>query len=106
MDSISKQLKQINKSINDEVGDSVTFEQLFDEEFMDKNTDHSTIAEFFQYHGFVIRNAEDFEAIDQQLLNDAVTKSTCFGSWEQMCKQAGTNYLARELIKAGFDISY
>jgi hypothetical protein len=99
-----EQMKVIVDKIEDEVNGSVSFEALFDLGFMDKNSDFGTFNELLDHYGFEVNNQEDFEALNEEKLDDAIRKSTCFSSWNEMYEVAATEYVYRKLTNAGFDI--
>lgn len=105
MSDFKKQIDKIADKIEDEVSGYVSFEELFNLGFMDKNSKFGTLDGFLKYYGFTVNSIEDFEALDEEKLNNAVIESTCFESWNEMYKQAGTDYVKKKLIDAGFDVS-
>lgn len=105
MSDFKKQIEKVIADIESEISGFVSFEDLFDLGFMDKNSDFGTLGEFFEFYNLKVNSMEDFEALDEDLLNDAVEKSTCFSSWDEMYQQAGTEYALKKLKNAGFDIT-
>jgi hypothetical protein len=79
---------------------SITFDELFDDEFMLKNTDFETIARMITASGFKIDADADFAAIPKEQWDAFVMERTRFQSWEEMKSAAAQRWAARRL---GFD---
>lgn len=102
--SFDKQFRNIQNKIQDEIEGFVSFEELFDLGFMDRNSEFETIDEFFKFHGFKISSIEDFEAIEEDILDNAISTSTKFNSWKEIYEAAGQEYIFNKLKDAGFNI--
>lgn len=75
----------------------VSLGELFDQQFMRKNTQHSTIEAFLEATGYAIESQEDFEAIPDDEFNEFVRDNTRFSSWEEMLEAAGVEWVQRQL---------
>lgn len=98
MDKLQKQLKDMERAAKSlEKGESVQFDDLFNQVFMEKYTQFSSFDDFLKAGGFVVESQEEFEAIPDQDMNDHVSKTTNFRSWEEMFHAAGEKYFIKRL---------
>lgn len=81
---------------------TVSFTDLFNDEFMLRNTDFATIEEMLEASGFKFENVEDFEAIPADAWNQFVCSCTRFSAWSEMQSVAGKEWLSAQL---GFEAS-
>lgn len=79
---------------------SVSFPELFNDEFMLRNTDFASIDAMFEASGFNVESAADFEAIPDEAWDQFVRGRTRFTDWAEMRKAAGREWMSRKL---GFD---
>jgi hypothetical protein len=98
LDELSKKLKKTEPKAKElEGGASVGFGELFNESFMAKYTNFSTIDEFFDYSPFKIEIEEDFDNINPEELDQYVRDYSRFEDWEDMKGTAGTEWVAKQL---------
>jgi len=95
-DEFGKQLKNLQKKAENASGD-VSFNELFNDKFMRENTNSKDIQEFFDMSPFEIDTQEQFENLDENLLNQYINETTKFSSWEEMKTAAGKLYLLKKL---------
>ncbi len=93
--------KKLEKSI-DEASGSVSFEELFDHGFMEKHSDFKTIGELLEHHGIQVNSQEEFEALDDDVLDKAITSSSDFGSWSELYKDAAQELIKKRMTEQGF----
>ncbi|EMJ90312.1 hypothetical protein [Leptospira meyeri] len=100
-DEMSKKLKKLQKNIT-EIGGShrVSFSDLFNQDFMQKNTEFSSIDEMFSTGKLNVSNQEEFEAISAEVLNSLVQRTTNFANWDAMKQMAANEYGQKLLDKA------
>lgn len=78
---------------------SVSFESLFTSSFMKEFTSFNSMQDFLDSSGFRIESQEDFEAIDDEAMDQYVARTTKFDSWENMMGEAAKQYAITELFK-------
>ena len=78
-------------------GESVGFDQIFNEEFMREHTSFDDFDSWISAGGFEFASQEEFDAIDEQKLDNYVSESTDFDTWQDMLGEAGTSLLTSEL---------
>lgn len=98
LDELQQELEHMRQAVED-LGEerSVSFEELFTEEFMEENTDFTSIDDLLEAGGFHAETNEDFEAIPEDALDAHVAKTTRFDSWEDMLGEATEQYLISQL---------
>jgi hypothetical protein len=96
LDEMRRKLERLQHRAQNLSG-SVPFEDLFPPEFMRRYTNFKTMEEMFGAFGTPINSTEDFERIPDDEWDAYVKRSTRFGSWEAMQKQAGEEYIERRL---------
>lgn len=105
-DDLSKNLKNLKKNIAQVGGvHNVSFDELFNTEFMRKNTSYETIDEMFEFSGFKLESNADFEAIPISELDSLVSRTTRFKNWEEMKSRAGAEYGVK-LLEISIDKSF
>jgi hypothetical protein len=79
---------------------SVSFPELFNDEFMLRNTDFASISAMFEASGFNVESSADFEAIPEDAWDKFVCDRTRFTEWKDMQAAAGKEWMSK---KMGFD---
>jgi hypothetical protein len=98
LDEVQRKLRQISDNAKKLQGEhQISFEVLFNNRFMEKYTDTSSIEEFLERSGFVINSQEDFEKIPNEEFDIYVQKNTQFSSWEEMLQEATGEYVSKQL---------
>lgn len=97
-DELENNLKQLQKNAETlEDTKSVSFDELFNDSFMSEHTNFSNLEEFFEAGNFNVNSNEDFEAIPDSKLDEHVSKSTNFSSWQDMLDEAVKEFTIRKL---------
>jgi len=92
------EIKKLQKKVEDaSKPESVSFNVLFHEDFMRKNTNFTSIDDFFDQSPFQVETEEDFEALDQTELDKYVAEHTQFEDWDDMLSTAGQEHIAKKL---------
>lgn len=100
LNDIQKQLKNIeNGSRELAKKKSVSFNELFTDSFMKKYTDFPNLEAMLKTFGYNDFTNEDFLAIPDEEINQKVSSSTKFDSWQAMIDKAAELYA---LDKMGF----
>lgn len=77
----------------------VSLGTLFNEGFIQSNTDFNSIDDFFEKAGFKVESKEDFDAIPQEEIDSFVRDNTKFDNFNEMYKSATTEYVKKQLFK-------
>ncbi|MGO2118505.1 MAG: hypothetical protein ACTH29_06175 [Fusobacterium sp.] len=100
LDSLTKDIKKLEKNAKSLNGyNSIPFNDLFSYEFMSENTNFDSIEEFFRGAGIEVNIQEEFQELDERVLNDAVVRFTQYSSWDEMAHEAGALYIKRKLFE-------
>jgi len=75
----------------------VRIEELFDQSFMEKFTQFSSIEQFFENSEWDIESVDDVEDIPEELLDNYVLENTKFSSWSHMMNMAGKKWTKKQL---------
>lgn len=102
---INKQLQNIEQEIKNEIDGFISFEELFDQGFMDRNSNFSSCREFLAFHKIDVDSMVELELVDVIIIDSAVRASTKFSTWSEMSNAACEEYAIKKLKSAGFDIS-
>lgn len=98
LDKLQKQLKDMEKAAKElENTKTVAFDDLFISTFMRKYTNFSSFDEFLKNGNFTVNSQEDFESIPDAEMDDHVSKTTKFSSWQNMLNKAVEEYTAKKL---------
>ncbi|AQZ81203.1 hypothetical protein BUM88_06060 [Acinetobacter calcoaceticus] len=92
-----KKLTENAKKLNGE--QQVSLGTLFNEGFLQANTDFENIDELFEKAGFKVETEEDFAAIPQEDIDTFVRENTKFESFTDMQQHAATEYMRKQLFK-------
>ena len=103
MDSIKKQLKELEKKLKKADG-YASFNELFNKDFMRNYTDFGSIEEFFNFGGFEVNTQEDYNNLSREELDKVVCEKTKLKTWEEMLRCAAKEEMVRRLRKQGFDV--
>ncbi|WP_050557723.1 hypothetical protein [Leptospira santarosai] len=95
-DELQNNLNKLQKNI-EKVSETkqVSFNQLFNTNFIKKNTDFSSIDEMLDKSGFQINSNEDFDKIPLVELDNFVRNTTKFPNWKTMLEEAGLEFSNR-----------
>jgi hypothetical protein len=96
MDSIKKQLKELEKKLKKADG-YASFNELFNKDFMRNYTDFGSIEEFFNFGGFEVNTQEDYKNLSREELDKVVCEKTKFKTWEEMLHCAAKKEMASRL---------
>lgn len=75
----------------------VSFLELFNEEFMDENTDYLTIQNLFDAYNPDLTNEELPKLLESEEWNVFIKEHTAFHNWQSMFSKAGELYYANKL---------
>lgn len=86
-------LKQNLEKVAQEKGaqQAVSYQDLFNPNFMQKNTHFTTIDVFVRELG--LKSFPEIERLGQEVIDNFVKKETNFNSWEEMQQQAVREYM-------------
>lgn len=97
-DKLEKKLKKMEQSAKELDGEhEVAFSDLFTKSFMNKYTNFSTFDDFLTAGGFDVNSKEDFEAIPDDDMDNHVSDTTKFSSWQEMLNEAAEEYTLKKL---------
>lgn len=87
------ELKQNLERVANEQGSqqAVSYQDLFNPQFMQKNTQFTTIDFFIK--GLGIKEFQKIDQLDQSVIDNFVKKKTNFASWEEMQQRAVSQYM-------------
>lgn len=93
MNSDKEQLKQNLEKLAENNGpqQAVSYQDIFNPQFMQKNTSFTTIDVFVREAG--VKEFPALDAMPQDKLNAFVKKETKFNSWEEMQQRAVNEYM-------------
>jgi hypothetical protein len=98
LDDFMRKIRQIQRRAEQLDGEhSIPFTELFNDEFMLRNTDFPSIDALFEASGFEISGAEDFAAIPDAEWDAFVVNTTRFTSWEEMKSAAAQEWVVRRM---------
>jgi hypothetical protein len=90
-DELRRKLKKLARAAEKLDGEhQVSLDQMFHPLFMLENTSFGSIEEFLEASPFTIKSQEDFDSLDESILDGYVRDKTRFQSWEEM-KQAAVH---------------
>lgn len=91
-DEFSQRLNEIADHASEIHGkQSVPLEDLMTDSFIREHTTYSNFDSWFEAGGFSAESTEEFEAIDESVLDQYVASTTKFNDWQDMLhKAAGT----------------
>lgn len=101
--SIDKLLKKIESDSND-ISGSISSEELFDNGFMDKNTAFSTLKEFLNFHNIIVKSQEEFDALNDTILDNAISKSSDFSTWNEFRTSAFKEIAMKKMTDKGYNV--
>lgn len=96
LNELNKLLKNLERKV-DEVNGEVSFTDLFNPNFMTTFTNFNSTDEFFKKSPFEVHCQEDFESLDENLLNEYVKANTRLSTWEEMKSKAGEFYVKHNI---------
>lgn len=77
----------------------VSLGTLFNEGFIQSNTDFESIDDLFEKAGFKVESQEDFAAIPQEEIDTFVRENTKFESFTDLQQKAAAEYVRKQLFK-------
>lgn len=77
----------------------VKLTDLMPPEFISNCSQFENIEQLFDSSGFKVESKEDFAAIPDNEWEEFIVSNTSFNSWEEMQKQAMTEYAKKQLFK-------
>ncbi|ARG18847.1 hypothetical protein B7L44_14030 [Acinetobacter nosocomialis] len=92
-----KKLAENAKKLDGE--QKVSLGTLFNEGFLQANTDFESIDDLFEKAGYNVENEDDFAAIPQEGIDAFIRENTKFESFNAMHRQATTEYVRKQLLK-------
>ncbi len=100
LDKLQNKLKILEKNAKKTDGhNSIPFNELFSYEFMNENTNFDSISDFFRNTGIEVNTQEEFQELDERILDDAVVRFSQFNSWDEMVHEAGAVYIHKKLFE-------
>lgn len=92
---LQRKLENLEKKANSTNGThSISFTELFNNGFMQSNTDFSDIEQFVEKSGF---DFSDMESIDEIELDSFVKENSVFDSWHSMKSKAAGLWTKKQL---------
>lgn len=99
LDKLQKEIKKLEENAKKMDGHNfIPFNELFSYEFMSKNTNFDSIDDFFRGANVEINTQEEFEELDERVLDDAVVRFTQYSSWDEIIHEAGAIYVQEQLF--------
>lgn len=89
LDQFKKKIEQVEQEHGSQ--QAVSYKDLFNPQFMQKNTNFASIAFFVQALG--VKDFQDLENVDDAVIDDLVRKETKFTDWQQMQQAAISAYM-------------
>ena len=88
-------LKRNLEKVAEERGNqqAVSYVDLFNQMFMQKNTNFTTIDVFVKELG--LKEFQDIESVAQDVIDNFVKKETKFENWQEMQQRAVSDYMTR-----------
>jgi hypothetical protein len=98
LDDILSKLHDLQRKAEELDGEhAVSFSELFNDDFMLRNTDFPSIGSMMAASGFKVESSEDFAAIPDQAWYEFVRERTRFASWDEMKGAATREWVIRRL---------
>lgn len=91
LDELQRKLEALEKIKN------VPLEELMTPKFMTENTHFETVEAMFESGGFKVESEEDFKAIPEHELDEFISKTTKFQSWQNILQAAGEEFIKNKL---------
>ncbi|MDC4870754.1 hypothetical protein OHW09_09780 [Acinetobacter baumannii] len=93
-------LKQFTKNAEklDGQQQQVSLGAIFNEGFIQSQTDFESIDDLFAKAGFKVESEEDFAAIPQEAIDAFVKEHTKFNSYTDMYRLAAAEYMSKQLF--------
>jgi hypothetical protein len=104
-DNINDLLSSIQKDLEETLNGYASFDDLFNNGFLEKNSDFSTIDALFEANGIKIYSQNEFEDLDKGMVDMAIAHSSKFSTWEEMYEYASNEYIIHKLKANGFEIT-
>ncbi|MBP1505794.1 hypothetical protein J8Z68_13270 [Acinetobacter nosocomialis] len=93
-------LKKLSENVKKLDGEQqVSLGTLFNEGFLQANTDFESIDDLFEKAGYNVENEEDFAAIPQEDIDAFIRENTKFESFTDMQQHAAAEYVRKQLFK-------
>lgn len=99
LDNLIKDLKKISDNAEKlSQKDSVNLRELFNDQFISKNSSFTSLGDLLDKSPFVVKSEEDFLAIPDDEWEKFITENTNFSSWEKMQDAAHSEWLDKQLF--------
>lgn len=92
-DELMDSLQDLQEKAESLDGKEVPLEELFNPKFLKHHTKASSLDDFFKQGGFVVNCNEDLDNIPEEQLNNYITSTTDFNTWDEMFEAATDDYL-------------
>lgn len=89
LDQFKKRLEQVEQEHGSQ--QAVSYQDLFNPQFMQKNTNFASVAFFIQALG--VKDFQDLENVNDEVIDHLVRKETKFTDWQQMQQAAISAYM-------------
>jgi hypothetical protein len=97
-DEVHKKLKQLSDNAKKLDGEhNIPFDVLFNNKFMSRHTNFSSIDDFIKDSGFEVSSQEDFAKIPDTEWDIYVRSNSRFQDWSKMMEKATAEYVAKQL---------
>lgn len=104
LEEFKDNLEKIQHNVENMSGEhTVKFTELFNESFMQRNTNFKSIEDMFEKSEFKVESNEDFKKIPDDKWDEYIQENTNFKDWKKMSEQAGEEYTKKKLDEA-FDV--
>lgn len=97
IDDLQKELTNLSDKVSSLNDSQIPFDDLFTESFMTQHANVSSFDLFLEQGGFTANSQEEFEAIPDDKLDQYVSASTDFKSWDAMLSAATDIYISNFL---------
>ena len=98
LNELQKELENLQKKVENLSGSqNIPLKELLSNSFMKEYTSFNSIRELFKASGFQINSIEDFDNIPLSELDNYISKTTDFDSWEDMISEATNQYVLEKL---------
>ncbi len=100
LDDLQKDLKRLKHNARS-IGQrrSIDLDHLLSKQFLKRHTKFSSLDQLFDESPFDVETQEDFDALNDQELDDFIRKSTSFPSWQDMLDKAADEWAEAELFR-------
>lgn len=105
MSSLEEQIKEIAERVKKDSEMKLSLSELFDDEFISKNTKFKSYKELISASGINIDNGDDFEhKKDSGVFDSFINQNTQFDTMDEMEKAAAKEKLIKGLKDKGYTL--